>query len=389
MDKRFAFLIVLLFSACADDDSLMVEPDASVPPDAAIDASMDGAVAPPATGPVVFLVAGQSNAEGNVFTAGLEGLAGALPEGEEALDATQTRAARVAVGQAIGGFCSVPPGCIDDPEECREFSYEYADAVIEGLRASSVPWRMMNRDYVHPTASLLVANFNYAPVQLVDGSGAAIDNESCSADPMSSTREGPFLQRYTPSLRQSLGPGFGSRSDPEEGPTYGPELAFGEVMSRTLPETYIVKVTMGGSSLQDHWRIDGPLYMSLLANAREELSATGGRLGGLVWFQGFNDQFEGVYCEDLAPLYEANLRAFLQALRTELESPELPIVIVGPRTEGRLPEIAMAQQAVAAGDENITIVSSSGLSHCFHYGSGSMLLIGERAGLAMQELLAE
>lgn len=339
--------------------------------------------------PVVFLIAGQSNAEGNVFIGGLEGLAQTIPEGVDPLTLEQRDAARMAVAEALGGFCGIEPGCVPAPERCEEpppFSHAVADMVIDELRVVTTPWRSMDRDYQHPSVTLVVANYDYAPVVLVDGDGTPVPNEGCSADPATTERVGPELERFTPTDAQPLGPGFGTRFDREDTPSFGPELTFGEVMGRTYSNTHLIKVAMGGSSLHDHWRPDGPLYASLVEEAQQEIAARGARLGGLLWFQGFNDQFEGVYCEDLPPLYAANLAAFLGVLRTDLDAPELPVVIVGPRSDGRLPEIAAAQQEVASGDPNIVIVESNGLSDCFHYGSGAIAIVGERAGLAMTEL---
>ena len=68
-------------------------------------------------------------------------------------------------------------------------------------------------------------------------------------------------------------------------------------------------------------------------------------------------------------------------------SPELPVVIVEARSEGELKTIQIAQNNVAQADRNTSIVNSKDLSDCFHYDSGSQIIIGERIGNSMLELL--
>ena len=66
---------------------------------------------------------------------------------------------------------------------------------------------------------------------------------------------------------------------------YGPELSFGDKIGETLPNSTVVKVTMPGSSLGDHWRPDGPLFDKLVKEAQAALQQPDSVLGGFVWFQ--------------------------------------------------------------------------------------------------------
>ena len=46
------------------------------------------------------------------------------------------------------------------------------------------------------------------------------------------------------------------------------------------------------------------------------------RMAGFVWFQGWNDQYNGAEAE-----YASNMRHLIQDVRRDLEAPDLPVVI--------------------------------------------------------------
>ena len=104
---------------------------------------------------------------------------------------------------------------------------------------------------------------------------------------------------------------------------YGPELGFGLHIEQTaaLPEFGVVKVAMGGSSLAEHWAPDGPLRAELFARTdavlAEQPDAT---VAGLVWFQGFNDQFDEAYRD----AYADNLIGLIEAMRS-IHGADLPV----------------------------------------------------------------
>ena len=76
----------------------------------------------------------------------------------------------------------------------------------------------------------------------------------------------------------------------------------------------------------------GSSYRALLAEVREtladldtlfpELAGREPHLAGFVWFQGWNDQYEGAETE-----YAANLEHLIRDVRRDLEAPDLPFVI--------------------------------------------------------------
>ena len=106
------------------------------------------------------------------------------------------------------------------------------------------------------------------------------------------------------------------------------------------------------------------------------------KVAGLLWFQGFNDQFE----ESARNAYAANLTKLIEDFRARYDE-NLPVVIVEARKVGDLTQIANAQRSVAEAMDNVSIVESDGLSDCFHYGATSQLVVGQRSAKAMLSLM--
>ena len=337
---------------------------------------------PPPDGPLLFIVAGQSNAEGNAFYTGLELLSRELPMGDAPLSAAERDAARVLIARSQGGWCSA--------EDVRDNT---ADTVIDHLRTTDLDWRSFDLDYRHPSVRIRAQQYDYAPVIVRAASGEEVprcedcDEGDCLLSAEDGVLEGPPLNLYTDARWAPLAVGYGIAEDPEEGKSYGPELAFGHAVGQTYPDALLFKMAMGGSSLGDHWRLDGPLYAAFIEGISAALTEHGATLGGFVWFQGFNDQFESAYCEALTPAYQGNLQAFIEAVRRDLGQP-VPTVIVKARNGGNLERIQRAQDAVAAALEQVETVETRDTSECFHYDSGAMIVIGERAAQAMLGLRA-
>ncbi len=367
------------------DDGSASDPAADAAPEPSADAAPapDPDMGAPSPGRArLFIIAGQSNAEGNAFYTGLELLAQNLPEGDEPLSADQRTAARALIAQSQGGWCS--------PEDVR---HNTADTVIDQLRSTALDWRRLNLAYQHPTVRIRSRQYDYAPVVIQDADGAEVprcedcDEPGCDLSPADGTRVGPVLNMYTTDRLLPLAVGFGIAEDPEEGKSYGPELSFGHAIGRTHPDAIVFKMAMGGSSLGDHWRLDGPMYSTLIAGVQTALAEHDADLGGFIWFQGFNDQFESAYCDPLTPGYEGNLRAFVEAVRRDLGQP-VPTVIVKARNGGNLEAIQAAQDAVASALDGVVTVETKDTSECFHYDSGAQIVIGERIAGAMVALLS-
>ena len=106
-------------------------------------------------------------------------------------------------------------------------------------------------------------------------------------------------------------------------------------------------------------------------------------VAGLIWFQGFNDQFDDAATE----AYASNLIQLIREFR--MTYGEVPVVIMPARRVGGLTRIADAQHSAANTLDGVALVESDGLSECFHYDSTSQLVIGQRSGDAMILLLNE
>jgi alpha-galactosidase len=94
-------------------------------------------------------------------------------------------------------------------------------------------------------------------------------------------------------------------------------------------------------TLDDIKKPYGSSYRSILSEVRETFDAYQTmfpalrdkklELAGLVWFQGWNDQYGGQ--DD----YESNLKHFIRDIRKDLDAPQLPIVIAAMGQNGSKP----------------------------------------------------
>jgi hypothetical protein len=122
---------------------------------------------------------------------------------------------------------------------------------------------------------------------------------------------------------------------------FGAELQFGHVMGDCLPnQVLLIKTAWGGKSLFKDFRPPssggevGPYHTKMIEEIREALAnlkqrfpdydGGGYELAGFVWWHGWND-----FCGGKAAVeeYEQNLVNLIKDVRTELKSPNLPVVI--------------------------------------------------------------
>jgi hypothetical protein len=96
---------------------------------------------------------------------------------------------------------------------------------------------------------------------------------------------------------------------------------FGVVVADARPGTVIglVPAAFGGSSL-DEWAPGAPHYVNAVARAKEALKR--GRLAGILWHQGEADR-----APDRAATYAVRFVKFIAQLRSDLEAPEVPVVV--------------------------------------------------------------
>ena len=193
--------------------------------------------------------------------------------------------------------------------------------------------------------------------------------------------------------------------------TAGPELVFGQALSKAgYSTTSLIKVAVGGTSLYDDWR--SPLMggetsanskllyaklrtriQSLKSNPTSVNPACKARAckwSAFVWFQGEQDVFSAVQ----RAAYEQNLKNFIADVRADVGSPDLPVVIVqigswAQSIDGYKGKIVSdAQTAVVNADKYARIVNTADLNGFYHYDPAAQLIIGERVSLAVQSLLA-
>ena len=192
--------------------------------------------------------------------------------------------------------------------------------------------------------------------------------------------------------------------------TAGPELVFGQVLSKAgYSSTSLIKVAVGGTSLYDDWRsplmggtpsAKSKLLYKKLQTRIQSLSSDPASVNpscktrtckwsAFVWFQGEADA-ESVF----APQYEENLKKFIANVRADAGSPTLPVVIVqiGSWAQSlnynKGVAVSNAQTAVVKADKYARIVNTADLNGFYHYDPAAQLIIGERVALAVQSLLA-
>jgi hypothetical protein len=193
------------------------------------------------------------------------------------------------------------------------------------------------------------------------------------------------------------------------GKPFGPELTLGHYLAKNnKTPTSLIKVAAGGTTLYTDWlspsaaanagRAIGPQYEALktrinsLQSAPESINAdcvqTTCDWSAFIWFQGENDSFD----IENANSYEESLRAFIADIRIEARAPNLPVVIVGTGYWAQSMDfgtvVATAQQTVADEDNSIALVRTNDLSRFFHYDPPSQMIIGERIGIALERLLS-
>lgn len=125
-----------------------------------------------------------------------------------------------------------------------------------------------------------------------------------------------------------------------DGGHFGPELGFGFRLGDVFDEDIVIVKGGGVSPLADKWvppssneGTPGEFYQKFVADINDSIAnvdqITGSpsppaQLAGLIWFHGFSDAFN----DGFRNTYEENLQNLITDLRTDLDEPDLPIVIV-------------------------------------------------------------
>lgn len=313
-------------------------------------------------GTPLFVVAGQSNAEGNVRVSGMLALREALPSHSNALSSEERIAAREGFRVGVGDWCN--------PDE--DYSVAAADVSIDALRSGGLDLSELSTSYALSSASMAAYRWRFQEAtEVLD---VPYESTETAAPIAHTTGVGPF------------GVGYGVWDDEDfDVMFYGPELGFGMHLAQqgSRPSFEMLKVAMGGSSLYAHWAPDGPLREQLYTQTAAHLkSRPDTYVAGLIWFQGFNDQFDEVGRQ----AYAENLTRLISDFR-DVYGETVPVVIVQARKVADLAVIAEAQGSVAVALDHVGLAESDGLTECFHYDAASQLVVGQRSAVEMLRLL--
>ena len=193
------------------------------------------------------------------------------------------------------------------------------------------------------------------------------------------------------------------------GERFGPEIGFGVALAEALPDTPVAlcKVARSGANLYYDWNPDGvsqgdedvyrgPVYPALLdalsAVSRDlSVQEPAPAIAGMLWMQGERDSV----IEIMANAYEANLRAFIARVRSDLDSPHMPFLMgqINPRILN-LPDlryqhpwretVQAAQAAVAQSEKSVALVRTDDLpqSDNLHFTTAGLLELGRRYAAA-------
>lgn len=151
---------------------------------------------------------------------------------------------------------------------------------------------------------------------------------------------------------------------------------FGRVIADRDPGTVVglVPAAFGGTSM-DEWATDKKLYLDAVARAKEALKR--GTLAGVLWHQGEADS-----SAEKAAAYSKKFEAMIAQLRSDLNAPDVPVIVGETGRFRQNPEainavLATLPKTVA----RCAFVSAEGLNHSgdnTHFDSASFRELGRR-----------
>lgn len=177
----------------------------------------------------------------------------------------------------------------------------------------------------------------------------------------------------------------------------GPEIGFGHAIAEAFPDedVRLVKYAINGTALYNDWApTDGPQYTGFMKAAQGALSDLEAKqlpheIAGMLWLQGESDAKE-----NMGASYEANLVAFIQHMRSEFNTPEMPFIIARVRNfygKGEQAQmVRTAQQSIAETIPYIAWFDTDDLNPLVnggHYGLAGTLEIGKRFKIAYLDTL--
>ena len=138
---------------------------------------------------------------------------------------------------------------------------------------------------------------------------------------------GTFVYPWVGDHWVDLQGGFGHKSS-----NFGPEVSFGHRLGELFPNDniHLVKEGISNSTLAIDWNPDGSgwvynRFKERVNAAMANLRAAGldPKISGMIWMQGESDAMNSSY----AAKYAANLKRFIEKVRSDFDSPEMPFVI--------------------------------------------------------------
>jgi len=186
--------------------------------------------------------------------------------------------------------------------------------------------------------------------------------------------------------------------------TFGPEIGISKVLGVALPnERFLLfKYGINGASL---WNYSpnfseqkandtghpefGNMYDSLLCKIK---NIRGGEIIAFCWMQGEAD----ARIPEAGEEYQENLKMLIDSLRKDLNKPELPILIGlinPPKTTYPFADtVRNVQKMISQNDSNIYLIDTDDIEKWqdgLHYSSDGQLILGERFGLKIVNLLKD
>jgi hypothetical protein len=172
----------------------------------------------------------------------------------------------------------------------------------------------------------------------------------------------------------------------------GPGIPFANEMLKTIFKDDssvaigLVPCAVGGTPLS-RWVKGADLYEARIARAK--IAAQSGVIAGALWHQGEADTED----PQLANTYEKRLTRMFRDLRTDLNTPDLPIVVgqlgpfLDPAKYPYLKQVRTALEGLPTDLLHVAYADSAGLTDRgdqLHFDAASQILFGARYAAAMQ-----
>lgn len=205
--------------------------------------------------------------------------------------------------------------------------------------------------------------------------------------------------RGTPMEKSKMPRQYGNFSDPQGG--FGPEIGFARALfAKEKKLLAVVKGAWSGTGMAQDWNpadpgAGGSCFRALVAEVKAATAAAKAkgitlRPRALAWVQGESDANA-----KSAPVYTQALGDMINALRKELDAPDLPALIaVNTRfSAGKnafMPKIVEAQQALAIKDARCAYVdtATASIANNVHFDAAGTLDVGHRFADALLQLEA-